>query len=389
MKRIVALLLITLLLLGGCGAPAEDTFTPNDSPLITVDPETESSETPETETPSTEQEQTPSEETPSPEQEQAPSEETPTEDEPVEETPKEETPDEETPSDDEDEESAEWTTSCMTFNVLEKNSGGTQYQPPDVRAPWILETIKKYNPDLLGCQEVTKGTGNSENYNMYAFLTSNLAKEGYEFSGLMDSKGKAGSKVAIDEYHIGSGLLIFWKKDRFQLKDSGAMVYSNDSNRHYQWVKLYDTKEDITILMTNTHMSIPPKVGDSYDIPKGHALRATQGQEIYNFWDKTCGDDLALYATGDYNHDTNQQAFHNETQGRFVSSRDVSQSSNANSSIDHVFINGDIQDCFNYTRCNDTFEPKGVTAKDPNNRNIAYCASDHYAVIVYCSNAYR
>jgi len=390
MKRITALILICLLLLGGCGAPAEEVFTPNDSPLITVDPE-EKPDSPEEKPETPEEEQNPSEELPNevtPEDKPVSPEEKP----PVEE---EQTPSTEAPAEPEEEEgdveTAEWTTSCMTFNVLEQNSGGTQYQHPKVRAPWILETIKKYNPDLLGCQEVTKGTGTAENYDMYTFLTTNLAKEGYAVSGLMDSKGKAGSKVAIDNYHIGSGLLIFWKKDRFELKDSGAMVYSNDVNRHYQWVKLYDKQEDISILMTNTHMSIPPKVGDTYDIAKGHALRATQGQEIFNFWNKNCGEDMALYATGDYNHKTDTQAFANETQGKFVSSRDYSQSSNAASTIDHVFINGDLQDCFEYHRCNETFEPKGVAVKDPtgNNRNIDYCASDHYAVIAYCSNAYR
>ncbi|MBQ6947349.1 MAG: hypothetical protein IJN42_04800, partial [Clostridia bacterium] len=79
----------------------------------------------------------------------------------------------------------------------------------------------------------------------------------------------------------------------------------------------------------------------------------------------------------------------NMTRGKFVSSRDFSRSSNANSWIDHVLINGDIQDCYKYERCNETYEPAGVTKPHPDNRNVQYCPSDHYAVIAYCSNAYR
>ena len=115
MKRITALILICLLLLGGCGAPAEEEFTPNDSPLISA--------------PNTEDEPTEEQpDAPSTEQEQSPSVDTPVEDEPVEEkpdapstepeqTPTVDTPSSETPDKEpeEDEERPDWTTSCMTF----------------------------------------------------------------------------------------------------------------------------------------------------------------------------------------------------------------------------------------------------------------------------------
>jgi len=275
-----------------------------------------------------------------------------------------------------------WTTSCMTFNVLEWDTHNTGYAKPEARAPWILDQIKQYDPDLLGCQEVTKGSSGSENWNMYQYLVDGLADK-YDVSGLMDHKDQPGSKVAVNNYTIASGLLIFWKKDRFELKDAGAQVYSNDAGRHFQWVKLYDKKEDVTIVMTNTHMSINP----SNDVAQGDAMRAQQASELYQFWFKNCEEGMALYATGDYNHGTKTQAFANMIQGRFVSSRDISQKSNADSSIDHVIINGDLQDCYEYHRCNETYE--GGVAKVVDKREPQFCPSDHYAVIAYCSNAYR
>ena len=363
MKKYVSILLIALMLLSFAAcAPKDPEFSVNqDAALITA---------PEEETPA------PEEETPAPEEETpAPEEETPA---PEEETP---APEEQTPSEDTEINYEDWTTSCMTFNVLKDRNPGTEYADPEVRAPWILDTIVRYDPDLLGLQEVTKTS--STGHDMYTYLIDGLKPKGYDVIGMMDAVGKAGSKVAVKDYTIASGLLIMWKRDRFELKDHGAMVYSNDAGRHYQWAKLYDKEEDITILMTNTHMSINPKTGVN-DGAKGDANRAQQANELYQFWYANCKEGMALYATGDYNHKTNSPAFANLTKGRFVSTRDISQNSDANSGIDHVFINGDVQDCFKYHRCTDSFEPAGAKKGD-----LKYRASDHYAIVTYCSNAYR
>ncbi len=330
----------------------------------------------------------------------APVVDTPAEDEPADEgdenegdTPSEnegesENNEADTPVDDGGVMDADWTTSCMTFNVLQIRNEGTSYADPETRAPWILDTIVRYDPDLLGLQEVTHDNGSNLTWDMHDYLIDNLTAKGYDVSGMMDSKDKPGSKVAVSNYTIGSGLLIMWKKDRFELKDSGAMVFSNDAGRHYQWVKLYDKQEDITILMTNTHMSINPKSGNSEaDSKAGGATRAQQAAELYQFWYKNCQGDMALYATGDYNHGTDSQAFANMTKGQYVSTREISQKSNANSGIDHVLINGEIQDCFEYHRCDETYE--GGVAKVTENRKQEFSPSDHNAVIAYCSNAYR
>ena len=384
MKKITALLLIALMLLGGCAAPAEDTFSPDDSPLITVDPEVE---TPEETAPESEQtaetpEGQPDETPEDPEKEPDGTAETPV----GQSVQMPETPEQNVQGESEQEqkeENTDWTTSCMSFNILERNTGAhTYYAHPEVRAPWIVETIKKYKPDLLGCQEVTNGTNGEEFYDMYTYLTNALTNEGYAFSGMMDSKGKAGSNMTATRYSIGAGLVIFWKKDRFEMKDFGAQIYSNSSVRHFQWVKLYDKQEDITILMTNTHLAAdnPPRVSTDADFDQ-------QANELLRFWEKNCKKDMALYATGDYNRQPNTTAYANLLQGRYLNSADFALEADATAWIDHVFINGDVQECIKYHRCTETFEPKGVApSSDPNNRNKEYCASDHYAVISYCTN---
>ncbi|MBQ6947760.1 MAG: S-layer homology domain-containing protein, partial [Clostridia bacterium] len=161
-------------------------------------------------------------------------------------------------------------TVCMSFNVLEWDTRYTGYATPQTRAPWIVDTIRRYNPDLLGMQEVTKGSATTLNFDMCSYLTDEL-KDQYAYRTLMDEKGKSGSTVVVNKLTIASGLIVFWKKDRFELKDSGAMVYSNDGVRHFQWVKLYDRQEDVTVIMTNTHFSINP----SSDVTAGAGLRLT------------------------------------------------------------------------------------------------------------------
>lgn len=273
----------------------------------------------------------------------------------------------------------DWTTSCMSFNVLMYDTHNTGYAAPVTRSDWIIDTVKNYTPDLLGMQEVTKAESTTQGFDMYAKLVDAFGGS-YSHRALIDEKGAAVAKLTI-----GSGLVIFWKTARFELKDSGCKVYTKDAGRHYQWVKLYDTQEKVTIVMTNTHLSINP----GSDSAAGQVLRNAEAGELYAFWNKNCDDKTPLYATGDYNHRTSEPAYNTLSQGDLASSRDVANKSNADSSIDFVYINNQVQDCYEYHRCNETYETgKGVVINNGNDRNAAFCPSDHYAIIAYCSNAY-
>lgn len=286
----------------------------------------------------------------------------------------------EEPTDNPDDEDVEdWNTCCMSFNALQYDTKNAGYAKPSVRSNWIVDTIKKYDPDLLGMQEVTKAVEKTENFDMYGKLIGELGQT-YDYRSLIQEKG-----AAVSELTIGSGLVLFYKKARFELKDSGCKPYTNDKGRHFQWVKLYDTQEKITILMTNTHFSINP----SSDTAAGELLRNAQGSELLSFWNKNCTENMALYATGDYNHRKSEPAYTTLNSGHFVSSRDCCLIKNADSLLDYVYINNDVQDCYEYHRCNETYETgKGVVINGGDSRDHAYCPSDHYAIIVYCSNAY-
>lgn len=271
----------------------------------------------------------------------------------------------------------DYSTSCMSFNILAYDTHYVGYAEPSVRIDYIIKTVQKYDPDLVGMQEVMAAASQNGNYDTYGTLVKSLGGT-YSSRALIQEKGSTLSALTI-----GSGEVIFYRTNRFELKDSGAAVYTNDAGRHYQWVKLYDTQEKVTIIMTNTHFSINPDNTTQAGIAAGVQKRARQAAELYAFWLKNAKDTLPLYATGDYNHRTSEQAYTVLSQGDYKSSRDVAQNSNADSSIDFVYINFSVQDCYKYTCIKDSFEPAGVTVVD---NNYKYRASDHWAIIAYCSN---
>ncbi len=266
----------------------------------------------------------------------------------------------------------DYSTTCMSFNVLAYDTHNVGYDTPEVRLNYIESTINKYDADLIGTQELMGPHTNNAGYDSVKELTKRLSSK-YGFCSALDDKG-----FTLSALTIGSGLVIFYRLDRFEVKDRGCKVYSNDANRHYQWVKFFDKQENVTIFMTNTHFSINPS-GDS---TAGQKIRNQQAGELLNFWKNNCGEKFPLYATGDYNHRKTEAAYATLSSSNFVSSRDVAQTNSGDSSIDFIYINNSVQGCYRYYEVVDTFEPAGVPATGL----AKYKASDHNAIVAYCYN---
>ena len=142
---------------------------------------------------------------------------------------------------------------CMGFNVLAYGTNGAE--SPEERYPYVITTIKDEMPDLIGIQEACEkgcsSSGNPQNTLDWVIeLGRDLGELGYDYSALKDQKGFVHPKQ-----NIGSGLMIFYKRDRFEVTDSGAFSYPYDPYRYFHWAKLHDNKHDRDVLFTNTHFS--------------------------------------------------------------------------------------------------------------------------------------
>lgn len=130
--------------------------------------------------------------------------------------------------------------SVMTYNVLHDGGGDWQYQP---RLPLVLQTVRRYNPDLIGFQESTKQWNNYLKNNLpdYTFYTVNPKNT------------------------VGEAVVMAFRTERFELLDQGyfylcetpevrAKGWDATDYRLLIWNKLYDKQTGKTILQGNTHL---------------------------------------------------------------------------------------------------------------------------------------
>ncbi len=278
--------------------------------------------------------------------------------------------------------------SCMGFNVLAYGTNGAE--TPEERYPYVMATIKDEMPDLIGIQEACQ-LGCTKNpqctMDWVVRLGEDLGKLGYDYSALKDQKGFIHPKQ-----NIGSGLMIFYKRDRFELRDSDAQSYAHDPYRYFQWARLYDKQYDKDILFTNTHFSIPPKVCDVVNVPVGEAYRTIEAAILLQFWHDHCDENTALFATGDYNSEPITVAQTLLRSREFKPSYLVSKVPDDRGSvnvrvghnnviphlIDFCFVNTGAQTVENYYAIVRRFETK-------NDGLFAGFASDHRAIMTYCN----
>ena len=220
--------------------------------------------------------------------------------------------------------------SCMSFNVLNGYGNNNDFSDPAIREKWVVEIVKERDPDLVGFQE-TGYISISWKDKLYNDLCAN---GDYDMMVLDEQEG-----CTLGQNTTGAGLIIIWKKDRFELKDDGCFQYTQYSKqiRFFQWVKLYDKKYDKTIFMTNTHLSINSD-SQSGDVNGGIALRNSEAQELYSFWKKNVTDDTVLFATGDYNAKLTEVAHRTfQTNGTFMPSNELAFEYDGTAYVDFVY----------------------------------------------------
>lgn len=180
----------------------------------------------------------------------------------------------------------------MSFNIRYGTAGdGDNHW--DRRREFVVETIKKFQPDLLGTQETL---GFQRDY-----LAQHLPD--YEVLGVgRDDGGDSGEMMAV-----------YFRKDRFQTLDSGHLWLSEtpetigskswDSSlpRMVTWVRLRDLKapKSPAILFLNTHFD---HRGPIARLESARLLRRTIESKL-----ATDGDSIVL--TGDFNAGDDSQPY--------------------------------------------------------------------------------
>ena len=273
--------------------------------------------------------------------------------------------------------------SCMSFNILAYDTHNCGYEPAADRFPYVVKTIDKYAPDLIGVQEASAlGSSKAADFDWPGEMVKAMAQRGYAASVIQEQEG-----FERDMQNIACGLIIFYKKDRFTLTESGAQVYPHDPVRYFQWAKFTDNKFDRNIVFTNTHFSIHQKVADKFNWEAGLAACAVEAVKLCNFWYKNCDENTALFATGDYNSDPTTLAQKLLSSYRFKPSRvvakifDESNSVNfahGSHTIDFCYVNPDATTVDEYLVAKDHFESDA-------DWKLAGYASDHRAVMTYVS----
>ncbi len=180
----------------------------------------------------------------------------------------------------------------MSFNIRygTANDGINRWEN---RREFLMETVKRFNPDLLGTQEAL------------AFQRDYLLEQlsGLEAVAAGRDDGKAAGEMAA----------LFYRKDRFEAIESGHFWLSSTPDqvaskgwdaalpRIASWVKLRDRKEPDSkpILFLNTHFD-----------HKGQKARAESASLIVSKLQEI-GGNCRWIVTGDFNADPRESAYAN------------------------------------------------------------------------------
>jgi endonuclease/exonuclease/phosphatase family metal-dependent hydrolase len=187
--------------------------------------------------------------------------------------------------------SGDATLRVMTFNIRY----GTAKDGPDhwdKRRELLADTVRKFDPDLLGTQETL--------LEQAEYLAEKFP--GYDWLGVGRDDGK----------RKGESVAIYWKKDRFEKQAGGHFWLSEQPDvpgskswdtsltRMATWVKLRDRKSDgpaSQFVWVNTHFD---HMGKQARLESGKVIRA---------WLRKNAAELPVIVTGDFNTDAGSAPF--------------------------------------------------------------------------------
>ncbi len=220
---------------------------------------------------------------------------------------------------------------CLSFNVL---LDGANYPPAAERQPHVVKIINDVSADIVGLQEA----GRDSSRDWPGYIEKNMSSE-YAYQPI-----DADADYTDGHMNGTGGLIILYKKERFEKLDSGAFKYSDNENqrRWFHWVKLKDKKTNKTVFVTNTHWSIDRDSTGAASAAAGDSHRSKQANELMNFWKKNVKNGDLLFATGDYNCKVGSKWGQMVSRNGFEESATVCGTASvtmAESKIDHCFVN--------------------------------------------------
>ncbi len=168
------------------------------------------------------------------------------------------------------------------------------------RREHLVETIRAYNPDVLGTQEVLNFQAR--------FLQEHLPEYGFHGVGREDG-------VERGEYAA-----IFYRADRFEVVDAGhqwlseqpdtpgSVSWDSSMTRMFSWLVLRDVQADRQVLVINTHWD-----------HRGPEARKQSAVQMRRFID--AHGDLPVIVTGDFNTNEDGEPYRIMVAGESAGSR--------------------------------------------------------------------
>ena len=234
---------------------------------------------------------------------------------------------------------------CMSFNILGVDEAGKDlYAPSEIRCECIANYLSEIKSDIVGIQEA----GN--HHRLYNWMTnfSQIIEENGLYSVVkMDDEEefkKTTTTFADKSVPLSAGLMILYKRDKFELIERGAHKYSSDEKqeRYFQWVHLRDKQVARDIFVTNTHWSINWDKDGKVSPEAGALHRTKQANELRTFWENKVGDNI-LFATGDYNCRQDSEWIKLAESGIYKQAGNLGDKDwNLGDHIDNIFINPNV-----------------------------------------------